>query len=99
MTPYQKEILFLEKARKMIELEKLGLPVTQLRLDLYWQGDTNTYTYSHLDIETIRKLSWIEFIEDNSIYKGLMGTQPNQYRKYEQTLSWEEIEAIKDITK
>jgi len=92
----QREAMFLSSVHAIVEREKLGLSTVNARNHIYWQGD---HLYSHLDIETIRKLSWIEFIEDNNVYRGLIGAHPNQYRKYHRALTWQEIESIKDITK
>jgi hypothetical protein len=92
----RKDQMFKNSVHAMWEKERLGLPTIHDRLHIFWQGDQ---TYNHLDIETIRHLSWIEFIEDN--YTGtMMGSpHPNQYRKYNRALTWKEIEEIEDITK
>ena len=91
-----REAMFQALIHEIVEREKLGLSTVHARNHVYRQGDHN---YSHLDIETIKQLSWIEFIEDNKIYKGLVGAHPNQYRKYHRALTWKEIESIEDITK
>ena len=91
-----KEAMFLASIHAIVEREKLGLSTVNARNYIHWQGD---HLYSHLDIETIKQLSWIEFIEDNNTYKGLVGAHPNQYRKYHRALTWKEIESIEDITK
>ena len=92
----REDMLFKKAVYRIWERERLGLSTVSDRNHIYWQGDHN---YSHLDMETIRQLSWVEFIDDNNTHKGLMGAHPNQYRKYNRALSWEEIEAIEDITK
>tara|TARA_Y100000310_G_C20375004_1_gene665318 strand:- start:262 stop:564 length:303 start_codon:yes stop_codon:yes gene_type:complete len=93
----KKDMLFKEAIARITERERLGLPTVTERNHIYWQGDHN---YSHLDMETIRSLSLIEFINDNVPVMGpTPGPHPNQYRLYDKALSWEEIEAIQDITK
>tara|TARA_Y100000310_G_C20352724_1_gene655165 strand:+ start:245 stop:538 length:294 start_codon:yes stop_codon:yes gene_type:complete len=94
----QREISFISALVNIAEREKLGLPTANHRSYIYWQGNHTVYSYGHLDIETVRHLSWTEFVADN-IESYMMGPHPNQYRKYNKALTWEEIEAIKDITK
>ena len=91
----KRDILFKDAVHRMEEQERLGLTMTYSRSYIFWQGDHTTYSYGHLDTETINKLSWMEFVHDNTV----MGPHPNQYRKYDRTLTWEEIEEIQDITK
>ena len=86
------DILFKKAVAEINERERLGLSTVSFRNNIYWQGD---HLYSHLDIETIKQLSWVEFINDNVV----MGPHPNQHRKYNKALTWQEIEEIKDITK
>jgi len=89
-------LLFKEAIARIAERERLGLSTVADRNHVYWQGDHN---YSHLDMETIRSLSLIEFIDDNQPVMGPKpGPHPNQYRKYNKALTWKEIEEIQDIT-
>ena len=92
----RRDILFKEAIYRIQERERLGLSSANIYAYIQWQGNNS---YDHLDMETIRKLSWIEFIEDN-YEPTLMGKpHPNQYRKYNKALTWKEIEEIEDITK
>ena len=92
----RRDILFKEAIYRLQERERLGLPTADMYSLIYWQGNNS---YNHLDMDTIKELSWIEFIADN--YTGtMMGSlHPNQYRKYNRALTWKEIEEIEDITK
>ena len=91
----RRDILFKEAIYRLQERERLGLSTADIYSHIHWQGNNS---YDHLDMETIKQLSWIEFIEDN-YEPTLMGKpHPNQYRKYNKALTWEEIEAIEDIT-
>ena len=86
---------------KITERESKGLNTVDLRNRISWQGDRN---YTHFDMETIRELSNVEFIENN-ICEGEISPfhakelEPHHKLKYDKALSWEEIELIQDITK
>ena len=92
----RKDILFKKAIYRLQERERLGLPTADMYADLHWQGNNS---YNHLDMNTIRKLSWIEFIADNYTGTTMGNPHSNQYRKYNKALTWKEIEAIEDITK
>jgi len=93
----RKDMLFREAVAAIAERERLGFSTVTHRNYIYWQGDHN---YNHLDIETIRSLSLLNFIHDNiPIMGSVFGPNPNQYKLYNRALTYEEIEAIEDITK
>ena len=92
----RKDWLFKAAVEQIIEWDALGLSTVALRNHIYWQGDRN---YNHLDMDTIRNLSWIEFIDENRVMGPRLGAHPNQTYKYDRPLTYEEIEKIEDITK
>ena len=89
-------MLFKETVAKIVEWNALGISTVDLTCYINWQGDMK---YNHLDEDTIRSLSWIEFIDDNRVMGPRLGTHPNQPFKYDRPLTYEEIEAIEDITR
>ena len=98
-TPYRRHQLYVEAWARIAEWEKMGLPTLHARTRIEWQGDVTTHSHGHLDIDTVNKLSWKEFIHDNSFF-GRYGSSDNyeQSAKYSGPLTWEEIDAIPDIT-
>jgi hypothetical protein len=91
----RKDWLFKEAVAKIVEWNALGLSTVDFTCYINWQGDMK---YNHLDEDTLRSLSWIEFIDDNRVMGPRLGTHPNQPFKYDRPLTYEEIEAIEDIT-
>ena len=92
----KRDILFKKAVHRMQEYKRLGLPTANLYSHIHWQGNNS---YDHLDMDTIKELSWIEFIADNHTGTTMGSSHPNQHRKYNKALTWQEIEEINDITK
>ena len=91
----KKDLMFKVACAQIAANDALGLDTQYLRTHITWQGHIN---YDNLDIETIRKISWWDFVADNMALGGPRNGHKSNLI-YDKPLTWDEIEQIKDITK